>query len=81
MRFTSKLMVMGITAIIVGIIAIGGSAIYVIVQQDALGELDDFVVAVVVDLFPLQLPRGLRVPRFREHHRLGFPGRQRDFVV
>jgi len=46
MRFTSKLMVMGITAIIVGIMAIGGSAIYVIVQQDALDELDDFVVTV-----------------------------------
>ena len=39
-------MVMGITAIIVGIMAIGGGAIYIIVQQDALDGLDDFVVAV-----------------------------------
>ena len=39
-------MVMGITAIIVGIMAIGAGAIYVIVQQDALDGLDDFVVAV-----------------------------------
>ena len=46
MQFTSRLMVMGITAIIVGIMAIGGGVIYVIVQQDALDGLDDFVVSV-----------------------------------
>jgi sortase (surface protein transpeptidase) len=39
-------MVMGITAIVVGIMAIGGGAIYIIVQQDALDGLDEFVVAV-----------------------------------
>ncbi len=37
---------MGITAIVVGIMAIGGGAIYVVVQQDALDGLDEFVVAV-----------------------------------
>jgi hypothetical protein len=39
-------MVIGITAIIVGLMAIGGAAIYIVVQQDALDGLDEFVVSV-----------------------------------
>ncbi|NQW17724.1 MAG: sortase [Chloroflexi bacterium] len=46
MRSHSNLMMMGIIAIVVGILAVGGGVIYLVVQQEALDELNEFVVAV-----------------------------------